>query len=75
MLRQPIHFAPGAIPIWLPRSVITDHGAGGMRPVSVVIARETANRFRKDYRRCHEWNRASYNRDRHFDRPIRGNAA
>ena len=40
MLRQPIHFAPGAIPIWLPMSVITDHGAGGVRPVSMVVARE-----------------------------------
>ena len=38
MLRQPIHFAPGAIPIWLPMSVIADHGAGGMRAVSIVIA-------------------------------------
>ena len=34
-----------------------------------------ANRFRKDCRRCHEWNRASYNRDRRFGRPSRGNAA
>ena len=35
----------------------------------------TANRFRKDYQRCHGSNRASYNRDRHFGRPTRGNAA
>ena len=40
MLRQPIHFAPGAMPIWLPMSVVTDHRARGVRAVSLVVARE-----------------------------------
>ena len=40
MLRQPIHFAPGAMPIWLPVSVIADHRSRGVRAVSLVVARE-----------------------------------
>ena len=45
MLRQPIHFAPGAIPIWL-RPIIADRGAYGVGAVDVVIARHEASRCR-----------------------------
>ena len=38
MLRQPIHFAPGATPIWLPAPSSPDCRAGGVRAVALVIA-------------------------------------
>ena len=75
MLRQPIHFAPGAMPIWLACAVIADRGAGGVRAVTDIVARERRIVAASDYRRCHGWNRASCNRDRRLLRPSRGNAA
>ena len=40
MFRQAIHFAPGAIPIWLPRPVIANCCACGVTTVAVVVAGE-----------------------------------
>ena len=61
MLRQPIHFAPGAIPIWLPAPsspiavpVVWDRGRNHRKGL--------ANQDRKRHRR-NEWSRASYNCD------------
>ena len=39
MLRQPIHFAPGAIPIWLITAIVTDRRANGVRAMEEIIAR------------------------------------
>ena len=39
MLRQPIHLAPGAIPIWLVAAVIADRRTGGMGAVKEIVAR------------------------------------
>ena len=40
MLRQPIHFAPGAMPIWLPAAIVADRCAGGVRAMKEIIARK-----------------------------------
>ena len=40
MLRQPIHFAPGRHADLVARPVIADRGAGGVRAVEEIIARE-----------------------------------
>ena len=47
MLRQAIHFAPGAIPIWF-RAIVADRGASGVAAMEEVIARLRANRYRRD---------------------------
>ena len=40
MLRQPIHFAPGAIPIWLVTAIVADRCASGVDAVEEIIARD-----------------------------------
>ena len=55
------------------RAIIADRGAGGVRAVKEIIARERANRFRKGCRRCHESNRASCNCGWRSVRPSRDN--
>ena len=40
MLRQPIHLAPGAIPIWLPMPSSPIVGTCGVRAVKEIITRE-----------------------------------
>ena len=47
-------------------SVITDHRFRWCASREPGRRMGTANHFRKRYRRCYEWNRASCNRDRRF---------
>ena len=72
--RHPIHFAPGAIPIWLPMpsSPIAVPAVWLPWPLS---SQGNGESLPQGYRHHHEWSRASCNRDSRSVRPSRGNEA
>ena len=47
MLRQAIHFAPGAIPIWLRTAIVADRCARGVAAVEEIIARHVVSCYRR----------------------------